>query len=102
VSLPGGLGTLEELTEILSFRKLELHHRRVVLLNTLGFFEPLLEQIERAIAAGLEKPTHRDFYALTDDPQEAVRLCEAQLESPASGKRSAQRAKSERRRRSPG
>jgi uncharacterized protein (TIGR00730 family) len=97
VSLPGGLGTLEELTEILSFRKLELHHRRIVLLNTLGFFEPLLEQIERAIAAGLEKPRHRDFFALTGDPREAVRLCEAQRR-----KRSAQRGEAERRRRSSG
>lgn len=76
VSLPGGFGTLEELTEILSFRKLELHHRRVVLLNTEGFFDPLLAQIERAIEAGFEKPAHRRFFFVTPDPETAVRLCE--------------------------
>ncbi len=77
VALPGGFGTLEELTEILSFRKLELHHRLLVLLNTAGFFDPLLAQFERAAAAGFEKPAHLAFHAVTKDPEEAVRLCEA-------------------------
>jgi uncharacterized protein (TIGR00730 family) len=76
VALPGGFGTLEELTEILSFRKLELHHRPVVLLNTAGYFDPLLAQLGRAVAAGFEKPAHRAFYAVTADPGAAVTLCE--------------------------
>ncbi len=77
VALPGGFGTLEELTEILSFRKLELHHRPIVLLNTARFFDPFLTWIERAVAAGFEKPAHRDFVAVTDDARRAVALCEA-------------------------
>ena len=53
VALPGGLGTLEELAEILSFRKLGHHRRRMVLLSTDRFFDPLLALFERAIADGL-------------------------------------------------
>ena len=52
VALPGGLGTLEELTEILSFRKLRLHHRPLVLLDVDGLWEGLCRQIERASRTG--------------------------------------------------
>jgi uncharacterized protein (TIGR00730 family) len=75
-ALPGGLGTLEELTEILSFRKLGLHHRRLVFVNTEGFFDPLLAQIERAIEQGFDHTRVRDSFAVTDDPRAVVGLLE--------------------------
>jgi uncharacterized protein (TIGR00730 family) len=78
IALPGGFGTFEELTEILSFRKLELHHRPVVLLDHDGFWEPLVGLFERAIGAGLEKPAHRAFWALARTPADAVDRCENQ------------------------
>ena len=76
-ALPGGYGTLEELTEILSFRKLGLHHRGVVLLNCDGFFEGLLGQIERAVADGFDDPEARDYFRVTTEPAAVVKLCEA-------------------------
>ena len=79
IALPGGLGTLEELAEVLSFRKLELHHRPVVLLDLDGFWTPLLDLFERAIADGFERPAHRRFWSLARSPAEAVTLCEAGL-----------------------
>lgn len=77
VALPGGLGTLEELAEILSFRKIRLHHRPVVVLAVRGFFDGLVAQIERGIAEGLDDPEVRDFLRATDDPREVVPLCES-------------------------
>jgi uncharacterized protein (TIGR00730 family) len=77
VALPGGYGTLEELTEILSFRKLGLHQRPLVLLNTAGFFDPLLAQIERAVEEGFDAPEVRSYFCVTDDPHGAIDLCEA-------------------------
>ena len=77
VALPGGYGTLEELTEILSFRKLGLHQRTLVLLNTAGFFDPLLAQIERAVEEGFDAPAARGYFRVTDDPHGAIDLCEA-------------------------
>ena len=82
VALPGGYGTLEELTEVLSFRKLGLHHRAVVLLNTAGFFDPLLAQIERAVEEGFEAPAALGYFCVTDDPSGAVDLCEASVLRP--------------------
>jgi len=76
VALPGGLGTLEELAEALSFRKLALHHRPVVLLNAHGFWDPLLGWFERAVEAGFEKPAARAWWAVAATPAEAVALCE--------------------------
>jgi uncharacterized protein (TIGR00730 family) len=77
VALPGGLGTLEEITEILSFRKLALHHRLLVLLNVGGFFDPLIAQIERGVADDLDRDDVWRFFGVAGDPGRAVRLLEA-------------------------
>jgi uncharacterized protein (TIGR00730 family) len=76
VALPGGLGTLEELAEILSFRKLALHHRPVVILNAEGFWDPLLDWLEGAVAAGFERPDARRWWIVAESAEEAVSACE--------------------------
>jgi uncharacterized protein (TIGR00730 family) len=76
VALPGGLGTLEELAEILSFRKLALHHRPVVLLNAAGFYDPLLAWLEGAIGAGFERPDARRWWVVATHAAGAVEACE--------------------------
>ena len=77
IALPGGLGTFEELTEMLSFRKLALHGRPIILLNTADYFAPWLSQIEAAIAAGFESPQSRSLFETCSDPIHAVELCES-------------------------
>ena len=79
IALPGGLGTLEELTEVLSFRKLGFHTRPLVLLDTNGFFQPLIAQIEHGIREGFDDPELREGFAITEDPEMAVALCGATL-----------------------
>lgn len=76
IALPGGLGTLEELAEILSFRKLSLHHRKLVFVNFEGFYDPLILLLEQFIEHGFDKPAVRDFYSVTQTPQHAIELCE--------------------------
>jgi uncharacterized protein (TIGR00730 family) len=76
VALPGGLGTLEELAEMLSFRKLGLHRRPVVLLNAGGFWDPLIGQLERAVEGGFEDPEHRSWWCVAAGAEAAVDLCE--------------------------
>ncbi len=77
VALPGGLGTLEEVAEILSFRKLRLHRRRLVFFDSRGFFAPFLEQLEGCIRAGFDRPGIRDFFAVATSAPEAVSLCDS-------------------------
>ena len=80
IALPGGLGTLEELTEILSFRKLALHHRPVVLLARGDFWSGLVAQIEQGIAAGLDAADVRGIFVVSDDPGDALDRLEASAE----------------------
>src|SRR5262249_19594441 len=49
IALPGGCGTLEELLEAITLKRLGLYLSPIVLVNTRGFFEPLLELLARAI-----------------------------------------------------
>src|SRR5499427_6255556 len=49
IALPGGSGTLEELLEAITFKRLGLYLNPIVLVNTRGFFTPLIEQLARAV-----------------------------------------------------
>lgn len=53
IALPGGCGTLEELLEIITWKQLGLYLNPIVILNTNGFFDPLLEMLENAIEGNL-------------------------------------------------
>ena len=52
VALPGGVGTLEELFEVFSWRLLGLHDKPVALLDPDGFYDPLVDQLDRSVAQG--------------------------------------------------
>jgi len=52
VALPGGLGTLDELFDALALRALEVHAKPIALLNVAGFYDELLEFLDRAVEAG--------------------------------------------------
>jgi hypothetical protein len=59
IALPGGLGTLEELAEVVSWGQLDLHAKPVGLLNVLGYFDQLVEFVDHAVAEGFVPPRHR-------------------------------------------
>lgn len=52
IVLPGGLGTLDETFEILTWRQLGLHDRPILIVDTAGYWRDLFRQIERAVAEG--------------------------------------------------
>jgi uncharacterized protein (TIGR00730 family) len=62
VSLPGGLGTLDETFEIITWRQLRLHDKPILVLDVAGSAQPLLGAIESAIALGFAKPEVRELY----------------------------------------
>lgn len=68
VALPGGLGTFEELFEVLTWAQLGLHQKPIGLLNPRNFFAGFLLQIERAIQDGFCRPEHRELFVVDDDP----------------------------------
>jgi uncharacterized protein (TIGR00730 family) len=59
VALPGGYGTADELFEILTWAQLGIHARPIGLLNTAGFFDPLLAWVEHMLREGFLREQHR-------------------------------------------
>ncbi len=55
VALPGGFGSLDELFEILTWKQLHLHQKPVILLNTLGFYDHLLQLLNHMVTEGFLK-----------------------------------------------
>lgn len=74
IALPGGIGTFEELTELITWRQLGLYHGNIVILNVSGYYDGLLAQLDRAVAQGFLPADHRALYEVTDDPVRAVAL----------------------------
>ena len=68
VALPGGMGTLEELAEILTWAQLGLHARPVGLIDVAGYFGPLVAFFDRAVAEGFLRPEHRRLLAVGEEP----------------------------------
>jgi uncharacterized protein (TIGR00730 family) len=72
VALPGGFGTLEEFTEVISWRLLEIHQKPCGLLNILGYFDRLLDFLDYAVSQQFIKPAQRSHILLDDDPARLV------------------------------
>lgn len=68
LALPGGFGTLDELFEVLSWAQLGIHRKPIGLLNTEGFFDPVLSAIGHAVAEGFIKPLHAQLFTAAGDP----------------------------------
>jgi uncharacterized protein (TIGR00730 family) len=71
-ALPGGYGTGDELFEILTWAQLGLHAKPVGLLNSAGFFDPLLVWLDRCVGEGFLRPEHRNMLVTGADPEELV------------------------------
>ena len=74
IALPGGCGTLEELLEIITWKQLGLYLNPIVILNTNGFFDPLLAMLQRAMDENFMRQQHGTIWHVASTPQEAVEL----------------------------
>ncbi|MET0585705.1 MAG: TIGR00730 family Rossman fold protein [Candidatus Binatia bacterium] len=59
IAMPGGIGTMEELFEVLSWAQLGLHEKPCGLLNVARYYDPLVEFLDRAVTQDFLKPKHR-------------------------------------------
>lgn len=74
IALPGGCGTMEELLEIITWKQLGLYLKPIVILNVDGFFNPLLEMLQRAIDENFMRKEHRAIWQVAQTPEEALDL----------------------------
>ena len=77
VALPGGIGTLEEFFEIWTWAQLGMHEKPVGLLNVAGYFDPLLEFLDRAVEEKFVRAVHREMVIVESDPATLLARFEA-------------------------
>jgi uncharacterized protein (TIGR00730 family) len=72
VALPGGLGTLEELFEIWTWSQLGYHRKPVAILNVGGFFDELIQFLDKIVERGFVRPENRAMLIVAADPDELI------------------------------
>jgi uncharacterized protein (TIGR00730 family) len=72
IALPGGCGTLEELFEAITWKRLGLYFGPVVLVNVGGFFDPCIELLNRCVAERFMDEKHRAMWSVAADPESVM------------------------------
>jgi uncharacterized protein (TIGR00730 family) len=77
MALPGGIGTLEEFFEIWTWAQLGMHDKPCGLLNVAGYFDGLLEFLDRAVTEKFVRDVHRGMVVVESDPADLLARFEA-------------------------
>jgi len=72
VALPGGCGTLEELFETITLKRLGLYLGPIILVNTRGFYDRVVETLDHCIAENFMDTRHRDMWTAVNEPEEVL------------------------------
>ena len=76
VALPGGVGTLEELTEAITLKQLGLFGGPVIILNTKGFYNSLIDFLEQMISGNFLRYEHKGMWQIAGTPEEVMTFLE--------------------------
>jgi uncharacterized protein (TIGR00730 family) len=74
IALPGGYGTFEELFEVLAWQTLKLHSKPILLINTNGFYDKMLDFLEHCVTEAMMTQRKREILLVADSVDEAMRL----------------------------
>ncbi len=77
VALPGGTGTLEELSEVISMKKLALFTKPIIIVNTDGFYNHLLAFFNRMVDDQFIHSEHLNVYSVIDSPDQLINAIES-------------------------
>jgi uncharacterized protein (TIGR00730 family) len=72
VALPGGIGTLEELTEAITLKQLGLFRGPIIMLNTLNFYNPLIDFLEHMVTGHFLRFEHKGMWEIASTPGEVI------------------------------
>jgi uncharacterized protein (TIGR00730 family) len=72
IALPGGIGTLEEIVEAMTWTSLGIHVKPCALLNAAGYYEGLISFMDHAVREGFLKEEHRESLFIAEEPQAAL------------------------------
>jgi uncharacterized protein (TIGR00730 family) len=77
VALPGGLGTLDETIEIVTWKQLQLHQKPIVVVNVGGYWEPLERLVAAAVRAGFAHPAVAQLFTVVDAVDDVFQALES-------------------------
>lgn len=80
IVLPGGLGTMDETFEILTWKQLRLHDKPIVIVDVDGYWSPLTGMIEHMIERGFCQPAHRALFTVVDKVEDVFEALRRQPE----------------------
>lgn len=80
--LPGGVGTLEEMFEVVTWRQLRRHNKPIVLLNIDGYWSHLVSLMERIVEEGFMHHGHSALVTVVERPEDVIGTVEAELAAP--------------------
>jgi len=72
VALPGGVGTLEELTEVITLKQLGQFNKPIIIVNINGFYDHLIEFFEHMFRGNFIRLEHKDIWQIVTSPEEVV------------------------------
>lgn len=72
ITLPGGCGTIEELMEAITLKRLGIFIKPIVILNLDGYYDPLIEMLNKSIEENFMKPIHKDIWTTFEDPEKVI------------------------------
>ena len=72
IALPGGCGTLEELLEIITWKQLGLYTHPIIILNTAGYYDPLLQMLQNALDYRFMRDIHAHLWHVAQTPEEVI------------------------------
>jgi hypothetical protein len=77
IAMPGGIGTMEEFFEVLSWAQLGIHEKPCGLLNVCGYYDPLIQFLDHAVGEDFIKPKHRALLVVESEPAKLLDRFEA-------------------------
>ncbi len=72
IALPGGFGTFEEITEMISFKQLGFHNKPIIIVNVNGYFDCLSKQFKRGFEEQFIEKRFKQVYQVVENPQQAI------------------------------
>lgn len=72
VALPGGCGTMEELLEVITWKRLGIFTKPIIICNISGYFDPLIEMLNRSVDENFMREEHRKMWAVVDQPDDVL------------------------------
>lgn len=72
IALPGGTGTLEELLEAITLKRLGQFTKPIIILNTNGYYDPLKMMLDRCVSENFLRPIHAEMWAFVQEPEEVI------------------------------